>query len=141
MSTLLALHLLLAGVWLGCVLAEALFERALLASGPANAQLLARLHLRVDVAVEVPAFLGVLLTGTWMLLGHTATDLWLAAKIAAALLAVLANAWCVALVIRRVAAAQRGDRAAFLRLDHRQHQLGAVVLAGMLVALMLGLVR
>lgn len=31
MQTLLALHLLFAGLWLGCVLTEALFERALLA--------------------------------------------------------------------------------------------------------------
>lgn len=60
MKTLLVAHLLLVGIWLGCVLTEALFERALLCKGRAHALILVGLHKRVDLIVELPALLGML---------------------------------------------------------------------------------
>ena len=60
---LTGIHLTFAALWIGCVLTEALFERALLAGDRASHLLLARLHARVDLLVEIPAFTGVLLTG------------------------------------------------------------------------------
>lgn len=57
------LHLTFAALWIGCILTEALFERALLAGDRASHLQLARLHARVDLLVEMPAFMGVLLTG------------------------------------------------------------------------------
>lgn len=141
MGQLLALHLLFAGLWLGCVLTEALFERAILASGPLNAGLLAQLHKRVDLFVEIPAFAGVLVTGAWMAVSRDSWPALLQVKIAAGLLAVAANVWCVVLVLRREAATRRGNHAAFVRIDHRQHQVGAIVLVAMLTALVLGLAR
>ncbi len=52
MSVWLIIHLLVAGLWLGCVLVEVAFERALVAQG--QWRLLARLHDRVDRWVELP---------------------------------------------------------------------------------------
>ncbi|MDT9002369.1 hypothetical protein RQP53_24015 [Paucibacter sp. APW11] len=130
-------HLLLIGLWLGCVLTEALFERALLGRGPAAELWLARLHWRVDLFVEIPAFSGVVLSG-WLLLHQASGSTVLALKLGMAAVAVLANLVCVVLVWRRLQCAERGDSVGFAALDRWQHRLGAVVLLGLLGALALG---
>jgi uncharacterized membrane protein len=135
---LLPLHLLLIGLWLGCVLTEALFERALLGQGRAQELILTRLHKRVDLFIEIPAFVGVLLTGGAMLV-HAPASAWLHAKVGFGLLAIAANAYCVVLVWRRARLAEQGLWAEFEEVDHQQHAFGAVVLVAMLVALGLGL--
>lgn len=135
---LLLIHLILVGLWLGCVLTEALFERALLGQGHDHELLLANLHKRVDLFIEIPAFIGVTVTGAW-LLGQATPSLWLYIKVAMAIVAVVANAVCVWLVFARAAAAQADNWEHFGRLDKVQHQLGAVVLLGMLGALGFGL--
>jgi hypothetical protein len=78
----------------GCVLTEVCFERALLGTGRDQELLLARLHRRVDLYVELPAFILVPVTGV-ALLSRTGSSGWLYAKVAFGLLAVAANAWCV----------------------------------------------
>jgi uncharacterized membrane protein len=135
---LLLFHLLFIGIWLGCVLTEALFERALLGRGRAHELLLADLHKRVDVWIEIPAFAAVVVTGG-MLLAQSAPSSWLHVKIALGLLAVLTNGVCVGLVFARAKAAHLGHWERFDRLDHMQHQLGAVVLLALLGALGAGL--
>ena len=137
-SAVHTLHVVFAGTWLGCVLTEALFERALLKTGRPNEAILAVLHKRVDVCIEIPAFVGVVATGLFML-GDAARTLALVLKIAVALMAITANVYCVYLVFARHQAARDEDWARFDRLDHRQHQFGAIVLVGILVALGLGL--
>lgn len=136
-SLLLPLHLLAVGLWLGCVLTEVLFERALLAGGPEQHLSLARLHRRVDLVVEIPAFVLVLASGAFMLAAAVPGPL-LQAKIGFGLLAVAANVGCVRLVLRRAAAADAGRWAEFARLDQLQHKLGAVVMLGILLALACG---
>lgn len=136
-SILLVTHLVFAGIWLGCVLTEALFERALLGSGRAQELILVRLHQRVDRFIEIPAFLIVLATGGLMLLNSN-PDPVLYAKISFGLLAIAANAYCVWLVWRRADAATADDWAEFSRLDHLQHKFGAVVLIGIVLALGIG---
>lgn len=135
---LLLLHLMLVGLWLGCVLTEALFERALLGKGRAYELLLADLHKRVDGWIEIPAFVAVVVTGG-MLLTQASPSVWLKIKLTLALLAVLANGVCVGVVFVRAKAAHRGDWPRFERLDRLQHQLGAVVLLALLGALGVGL--
>ncbi|MBI5259063.1 MAG: hypothetical protein HY855_21340 [Burkholderiales bacterium] len=137
----LILHLLCVGAWLGCVLTEALFEREMLAQGPAAHRALADLHWRVDRWVELPSFCGVLLSGVVMAHARAPADGWLLAKMAAGLLAVGLNLWCVRLVWRRRAQAQAGDAAGFARTDAAQHRWGAGVLLGLLAALLLAGVR
>lgn len=136
-SLLLLLHLVFAGLWLGCVLTEALFERALLGKGRDKELLLAQLHKRVDLIVEIPAFVMVLITGGLMLYSASPSTV-LYIKVAFGLLAIAANAYCVRLVFRRQAHALSGNWAAFENADHLQHKVGAVVLIALLVALCIG---
>jgi uncharacterized membrane protein len=136
-SLLLPVHLAFAGVWLGCVLTEALFERALLGQGRAQELILVALHKRVDLIVELPAFLAVLVTGAVMLASAHPSPA-LHTKITFGLIAIAANIYCVSLVFRRAKAAAAGDWESFSHLDHLQHKVGAVVLAAILIALSVG---
>ena len=136
-TTLFLVHLLFVGVWLGCVLTEALFERALLGQGREQERILVGLHKRVDVWIEIPAFVGVLISGGF-LLSQAAWSSTLQAKIMLGLVAIAANIYCVRLVFRRAKAVDSGDWPQFEALDHLQHKWGAVVLVAILLALGLG---
>ncbi len=136
-TTLLLVHLLFVGVWLGCVLTEALFERALLGQGREHERILVGLHKRVDVWIEIPAFVGVLISGGF-LLSHAAWSSTLQAKIMLGLVAIATNIYCVRLVFLRAKAVDSGDWPQFEALDHLQHKWGAVVLVAILLALGLG---
>jgi uncharacterized membrane protein len=137
-ALLLPLHLTFVGLWLGCVLTEALFERALLGHGRDKELILSALHRRVDLFIEIPAFVLVLATGGLLLAGAQPSGL-LHAKLGLALLAVAANVYCVYLVFKRHRLALQGDWQGFEKADHLQHKIGAVVLLGILGALGLGL--
>jgi uncharacterized membrane protein len=137
-SWLLPLHLVFVGLWLGCVLTEALFERALLGQGRDKELVLTALHKRVDLFIEIPAFTLVVLTGGLLLAGAPASAL-LHTKIGLALVAVITNIVCVHLVFKRDRLARAGNWQAFEAIDHLQHKLGAVVLIGLLGALGIGL--
>ncbi|HZW12545.1 MAG TPA: hypothetical protein VFF81_05055 [Noviherbaspirillum sp.] len=136
-NLLLLFHLVFAGLWLGCVLTEVLFERALLGRGKDYEVILAGLHRRVDLFVEIPAFLAVLVTGALMVANVNPGPV-LHTKIAFGVLAIAANIYCVSLVLRRAKAATEGHWEEFARLDHLQHKFGAVVLLGILAALGIG---
>jgi small-conductance mechanosensitive channel len=135
---ILILHILFCGIWVGCILTEALFERALLGSGRENHKLLSDLHKEVDLLIEIPAFIGVIFTGIYLLLSSPISAL-LIAKIMFGAIAVFANIYCVKLVLDRVrfAAASEWDR--FDSADHMQHKIGAVVLVGVLTAASIGI--
>ncbi len=135
---LVVLHVAFAGLWLGCVLTETLFERALLGKGREAELMLARLHVRVDVLIEVPAMAGVLASG----LALSSAAEWTALRMAMAglgLLAIAVNGVCVVIVSKRAGAAQANAWERFARLDEAQHKLGAVVLAALLAAFGTGL--
>ena len=136
-SVLLPLHLAFVGIWLGCVITEAIFERALLGKGRTQELILVALHKRVDLVVEIPAFIAVLVTGAAMLSSVNPSPL-LTTKIAFGLLAIATNIYCVWLVFRRAQAALSDQQAEFTRLDHLQHKFGAVVLLALVAALAIG---
>jgi len=138
-SWIVAAHVAFGGLWLGCVLTEGLFERALLNQGAAAALIVARLHRRVDVVVEVPAMAGVAVTGA-LLLQTARLNAQVLAMTGLGVLAILANLVCVVLVFRRVQAAEAGDAPRFERLDRLQHRVGGVVLIALLCALGAGMV-
>jgi len=70
---------------------------------------MARFHYYLDIVLEAPLLLGVVLTGTVLLL-QTQPDAALWVKVAAGLGAVVSNVVCVVVVIRRDRAAVRdGD--------------------------------
>ena len=133
-KVLLPLHLALVGLWLGCVLTEALFERALLGKGRDKELILTALHKRVDVFIEIPAFTLVVVTGG-LLMPQAPMGMVFVAKLVFALLAVAANVFCVQLVFKRHQMAATGDWTGFEETDHLQHKWGAVVLIGILGAL------
>lgn len=137
-ALLLPLHLTFVGLWLGCVLTEAIFERALLGQGRDKELILSALHKKVDVFIEIPAFALVLLTGGLLLAGVPKTP-WLHAKLGFAFLAIATNVFCVYLVFKRHRLAVQGHWQAFEAADHLQHKMGAVVLVGILAALALGI--
>ena len=64
---LATLHILFVGAWIGTVLVEALFERALLGQGRAQELALARLHWQVDKLVELPLLIAVVASGAKLL--------------------------------------------------------------------------
>ncbi|MBB4866252.1 putative membrane protein [Pseudomonas nitritireducens] len=130
------IHVTAAGLWLGCVLVEIVFERRLAALEQWS--LLASLHDRVDRWIELPALAAVGLTGAWLLypqLIRGSLSGWLWAKLVFAALAILANLYCAALVFRRWRLAESGDMPGLRRVDQLQHKVGALVLLGLLGAL------
>ena len=133
-----AAHFLFAGLWLGCILTEALFERVLGSAGRPAQRLLAELHWKVDVFVEVPAFVGVLVTGALMLPAPHAVGTPFVVMLAVGMMAIFLNVFCVWLVHKRRNAARREHWQAFDKLDFFQHKLGALVLLGVLVAVLAG---
>jgi hypothetical protein len=136
-AVLLPLHIAFGGIWLGCVLTEALFERALLGQGHEQELILVGLHERVDLFVEIPAMVGVAITGALMVLSAGVGSLPIA-MVAVGVVAFCTNAYCVWLVFRRAAAARADHWDEFARLDHLQHRYGAVVLATVVLALVIG---
>lgn len=136
MSFVLFLHLFCLAAWTGCILVEALYEHSIDTS-PAMRRFVSELHWRTDKFIEIPTFAGVLLTGGAMIHNSAMTPLlWI--KVAFGLTAILFNALCVGLVVKRLACARAGDFDTWQRLDHWQHKLGAVVLLALLVALGIG---
>ena len=135
---LAALHMLFAGAWIGVVLVEALFERALLGQGREKELILARLHWRVDKLVELPLLLATVVSGA-RLLRDVPLDGLLRGKLACAALAVFANLYCIWLVRLRLRMAEAEAWDLFAMIDKRQHQIGALVLIGLLGATGLGI--
>lgn len=139
-SLLLPLHLLSAGLWVGCVATELVFER-LLADQHAQRSTLGELHQRVDWMVELPAAMLTLLTGLLLWLDGAPSDALLGLKIAAGAVAVVANLWCMRAVLLRARAGAAGDAKAWTLADQDQHRRGSLVVLGLLAALALGLAR
>lgn len=137
-SILSSLHLGFAAVWLGCVITEALFERACLAGGRSSHLMLADLHVRVDKIVELPAIVMVLATGAWLYFSIRPEGAAFHVMLVAGLIAIAANLYCVFLVFKRRDAAHASQWNEFDRLDRLQHKVGAVVLLGLLIAIVAG---
>ena len=136
---LTGIHLTCAALWIGCILTEALFERAILAGDRASHLRLAQLHVRVDTLIEIPAFTGVLLTGIMLSFQMHSGSTALMTMMLCGLGAIITNLYCVWLVFQRRRAAVSADWARFDRLDHLQHKFGALVLLLALVALVTGI--
>ncbi|MGB1465668.1 MAG: hypothetical protein ACPG8O_04820 [Alcanivorax nanhaiticus] len=101
------LHLFGVAFWLGVVGVEFLIERRRALSRE-HGYLVARLHERIDLCLEMPAFLLVLVTGLLMLDMDRLSGVYLI-KVLAGMLAVGGNLLCLWPVIRRKLAADRGD--------------------------------
>ena len=126
MTAVLFLHMACVSVWLACVLAETAWERG---PNPSDfvRRLLSRVHRRIDFAIELPAFLGVLLTGGLMAGNFPMAPL-LALKMATGLIALGVNVHCVLLVRQRAPAKQASNFWRWQAIDPSRRRYGAVAL-------------
>ena len=119
MSGLQLAHLILVSLWSGIVLTEAIVETL----GHVEEGLAARVHFWIDVIVEMPTVLAVLITGAIL-----AARVWpppplLVAKLIAGLVAVGVNGYCFVFVILRFRARHHPS----LALRYGRHVRGAVL--------------
>lgn len=138
MSPLLFAHLLFLGLWIGCIATETVFEHTT-GKEPGMAATIARLHVKVDLWVETPAFLAVLATGTLLYLDAAMTPLF-AWKIGTAIVAIATNAACVWIVIARDGAMRRGQMERAAVLDDWQHKSGALLVLLIAAAITLAVI-
>ena len=106
-AIVLKLHLFGVAFWLGVVGVEFLLERRRALSRE-HGYLVARLHERIDLCLEMPAFLLVLVTGLLLLDVEQLSGVYLL-KVLAGLVAVSGNMLCLWPVMCRKLAADRGD--------------------------------
>ncbi|MDE2466296.1 MAG: hypothetical protein KGO02_21675 [Alphaproteobacteria bacterium] len=100
--TLLEIHIVAASAWLGLVGGETVME--LHARGPSAQRLIARMHKWIDILFEGPLVATVLVTGSVLLWRVWPPSPLLVVKIAAAMVAVIANFICIPLVQARAKA-------------------------------------
>lgn len=118
MSATLFIHLFFIGIWLGCVMVEAVIEIATYRN-PNLKSTVALLHAAIDRWVEIPVFTIVLLSGIALLFNATITGL-LLLKVSLGLLAIGINLICVRSVFKRKQAADINDHIA---LDRRHREI------------------
>lgn len=104
---LLQIHLFAVAFWLGVVAVEYLLEQSR-AQSRNQGFTVARLHRKIDLLFEMPAFLVVLITGILLFEPARFEGLY-AVKIVAGAVAVLGNMLCLVPVLRRRAAADKED--------------------------------
>ncbi len=97
--TLTTIHLLFIALWGGVLACEGIIE-FVPTRHEEQERLVAKLHFRIDVLLEAPLLVGILVTGIVLLAGTPWTTL-LAIKVAGALVVILANAACIVVVVRR----------------------------------------
>ena len=131
MPSVLVLHILAVGLWLGCLATEIFFEKLMERDESARV-FVSQLHDRVDRFVEGPAFVVTGVTG-FILAQDTVWTPALIAKVGFGIAAILLNVWCVKIVVDRAAAAQEGRWPDWARIDRLQHKVGGLV-AVLLVA-------
>jgi hypothetical protein len=132
-------HVFALGAWLGCVTIESVLE-AFGHRDPALRAAVARMHFWIDMLVEIPAFTLVALSGAVLLrleLLHGAYAL----MVAAGSVAIALNLCSVLPVVRRKAAADRGDAAGLDAQSRRVYLAFAVGVPCGLAALLAGLLR
>lgn len=104
---LLQIHLFAVAFWLGVVAVEYLLEQSR-AQSRNQGFTVARLHRKIDLFFEMPAFLVVLITGILLFEPARFEGLY-AVKVVAGAVAVLGNMLCLVPVLRRRAAADKED--------------------------------
>ena len=134
---LLQLHLFAVAFWLGVVAVEYLIEQGR-AQSRSQGFTVARLHRRIDLFFEMPAFTVVLVTGL-LLIEPARFDGIYALKVVAVGSAVLGNALCLAPVLRRRAAAEKDDLPNVIRQSRLIDIISLLAIPAGLVALACGI--
>jgi hypothetical protein len=135
---LVSAHYALACLWLGGMVTSVVVDRTLASTGEDFRVRLSELHWRVAAYVELPAFLGVLVTGA-ISLGHPhAWSRGFQVMVTSGLLTLFLGVFKTWLVRKRLAAARGGRWVALEKLSYFQGKLGALVLLGVLTAIVAG---
>jgi hypothetical protein len=139
MSSVLVLHILAVGIWLGCLATEIFFEK-LMERDESARLFVSLLHDRVDRFVEGPAFVATGLTGFVLALDAAWTPV-LIAKVGFGLAAILLNVWCVKIVVDRAVAAREGRWTDWAGIDRSQHKVGGLVAVLLIAATVTAIAR
>ena len=131
-------HLGLACVWLGGLLAALIVDLTLAPAGEAVRARLSRFHWALAACVETPAFLGVFLTGAYILSSPHTAGLGFQVMVTAGVLAIFLSVFKVWLTYKRLLAMRRSSWLAYEKLSYYQGILGYLVLVGVLVATLAG---
>ncbi len=111
--TLLQLHLMAVGFWLGAVATETALEFS--ARDAASRRAVALAHAKIDQWVEIPIVIAMVATGALLLARVWPGTPLLWVKVGAGLLAVTANVVCIPLVRARVAEPDEARQRALTR--------------------------
>ena len=134
----LAAHLGLAFLWLGCIATVAIVSRTVFLGDESRLQL-SRLHWMVAAFVELPTFLGVLFTGAQALGEPHSASLGFKLMLTVGLLTIFFAVFKVWLIFKRFSAARRGSWPAHDLLVGFQRQLSICILFGVFTATAAGL--
>jgi hypothetical protein len=137
-SMWIATHFALACIWLGCIVTDLITVRTLQPDGDGLRLQLSRLQWKLAAYVELPAFLGVLLTGGYSLATPRTVTTGFLVMLTVGLLTIFLNVFKVWLIRKRLSAALKGSWATHDKLVYFQRQLGALVLAGVVTAIAAG---
>jgi hypothetical protein len=141
MSQLLrSAHFAFAGIWLGCIVTELIVERAFRSSGDDFRVQASQLNWSVSALVEVPAFVGLLVTGAYILAMPHGVGLAFQVMLTAGLLTIFLGVFKVWLIFKRRSAALRSKWSVHEKLGHFQGMLSFLVLLGVLASIIAGAV-
>ena len=136
METLLTLHLLALGIWIGVVGAEFVIEFDGMKDDESRIRA-SKLHYATDIWIEIPSFMTVLITGLLMLDEQHLSGLFLY-KVIFGLLAVAFNIVCVYAVFKRRKYAISGDIVGMKSTDPAM-RLGGLIIPTFLIAFAIGI--
>lgn len=138
MQYLPTIHVCVFCFWLGIIAVETLIERQRF-MGRQETLNAAQYHYQIDVYLEVPAFIILLLTGMMMLDPNQLSG-WYLVKVICGVMAVGINAWCVLPVIQRKNAADVGNLGEVIRFSEMIDKALPMGLPFGLAALVLGII-
>lgn len=135
-SLVLSIHLFAAAFWFGVLGVEFILEQGRTRSRE-HGYAVADIHYNIDLFLETPAFLVVLITGLMMLQGHPLSGLFLA-KVCAGAIAILGNVGCVYAIVRRKWAAHTNDFKSVVKYSYMVDKLSAIAVPAGFAALFIG---
>jgi hypothetical protein len=129
-------HLVLAWLWLGGMLAALVAESRWRRAGSTSHLKRAEWRWRLGAGLELPASLGMLLSGAWLLSQPHDVGRSFIVMVVAGLMAIFLNIFSAWLIHKRRAAARGGRWASFDKLDALLRGLGLLVLLCIAAALL-----
>lgn len=135
-SLLLSIHLFAAAFWFGVLGVEFILEQGRTRCKE-HGYAVADIHYNIDLYLETPAFVMVLITGLIMSNGQPLTGLYFV-KVCAGLIAIAGNIGCVYAIVRRKWAARVKNFGGLVKYSYMVDRLSAVAVPAGFMALFIG---